>query len=67
MAQKHIQPQSRIAGADGRPLPEWHRYLSGIEEISKRLNAVDDIAGGATLADAIAKLNEILAAFRATD
>jgi hypothetical protein len=64
MAERHLMPQSPLVGQDSRPRSEWLKYLAGIEDIGKRLDEIDNLAGGATLADAIAKINEILAAFR---
>lgn len=67
MAEKFLIPQSAMVDRDGHPRPEWQAYLAGIQKISKRLDAIADLAGGATLAETIAKINEILAAYRTTD
>jgi hypothetical protein len=64
MAQRHLMPQSPMTGTDNRPRTEWQKYLAGIEDIGERLDDIDDLAGGATLPDVVAKINEILAAFR---
>ena len=67
MAEKFIIPQSPMMAQDNRPRPEWLKYLGGIETISKRLDEIEDLAGGASLAQVIAKVNEILAAYRTTE
>lgn len=54
-------PQSKI-GQDHAPM-EWRGYWAGIEK--KTSAAVADLAGGASAADVLAKVNEILAALRA--
>lgn len=66
-AEKFLIPQSPLVGPDNRPRQEWTKYLGGIETISKRLDEIGDLAALASSADVIAKVNEILAAFRTTD
>lgn len=56
-----------MTDANGKPRPDWMKYLGGIETISKRLDDIDALAGGATLPDVVAKLNEILAAFQTSE
>ncbi len=60
MAKRYLTPQSPLIGAD-HPRREWTQYFSGIEELSGRVSAtVTPLAGGATLADVIAKINEMI-------
>jgi hypothetical protein len=64
MAQRYLIPQSPLIGSD-HPRQEWTKYFAGIEEMSVRTSVnVADLAGGATLADVIAKVNELLAAMQ---
>lgn len=70
MSRKYIAPNALapIADKGGRVTPEWQRYLGGIQDVSGRVAVpVDDLAGAATLADVIAKVNELLAAMRAAN
>lgn len=67
MSRKYIAPNALASIADkgGRVTPEWQRYLGGIQDVSGRVSVpVDNLAGAATLADVIAKVNELLAAMR---
>lgn len=68
MPQKYIAPNARspIVGQGGVLTPEWQRYLNGIQDLSGRVSVdVDPLAGGASLGDVIAKVNELIAAAQA--
>lgn len=67
---KYIAPNAKSPAVtkDGVLTPQWQRYLVGLEDVSGRVVAqIDDLAGGATLPDVIAKVNELLAAQRAAN
>lgn len=67
MARKFLIPRSPILDANGQLRPEWQNYLSGIQELSQRLNDVASLDVAATLPEAVAKINEILTLSRTTD
>lgn len=60
-------PQGTAAvDAKGRLTPPWHTYLAGLSEVAGRVSTpIEPLAPSATLADVIAKLNEIIAALEA--
>ncbi len=59
-------PQGRAVDDNGRLVPVWHTYLAGLGEVSQRVAApVEPLDAGASLADVIAKVNEIVAALEA--
>jgi hypothetical protein len=59
-------PQGTAAvSPNGRLTPPFHAYLAGVADCSKRVAAaVAPLDGSATLADVIAKQNELIAALK---
>ncbi len=67
MSRRYQLPQGTRAVSDtGHLTPPWHNYLTGLDEVSRRVMAeIAPLDAGASLADVIAKINEILAAAKA--
>lgn len=56
-------PQTAAVDDGGRLTPPWHTYLTGLSEVATRVSTpIEPLAPSATLADVVAKLNEIIAA-----
>ena len=55
-------PQSPIVDQNGKLKQGWHQYILGIQD--KRAEAIADLAGGATTAECVTKINDLLAALR---
>lgn len=61
-------PNGRFVDDQGRPTPAFLTFVSGLQDVSARVSAkVEPLPGTATMADIIAKLNEIIAALVAAD
>jgi hypothetical protein len=71
MVQKHIMPPSATPVMDqerNRLSQPYHRYLGGLEELSKRTAAnVADLAEPSTNAEIVTAFNALLAALQAAD
>lgn len=58
----HAPQGGRAVDDSGRFVPAWLNYILGITDVSKRVSAeIDPLAGGASLGDVIAKVNEMIA------
>jgi len=62
---KHKIPNAgQILTDENRASPSWNRYWGGIEELSTRLDGIDDTTGSESLAQLITKVQEILDAYK---
>ena len=66
MTIKHKIPNAgqRISSGGSMPSQSWYRYLSGVEELSTRLDSVSDTTGSETLGQLITKVQAILDAYK---
>ncbi len=66
MTTKHKIPNvgQQISYQSGMTTQSWYRYLSGVEELSTRLDGVSDTTGSETLGQLITKVQAILDAFK---
>ena len=57
---------SKLLTSVGTLAQVWHEYFGGIETLSKRVaTKVDPLSGGASTAETIDKVNEVIAALKA--
>ena len=63
---RYAVPRDRAVAGTGMMTPAWHNYLAGLSEVADRVaGPVAALDGGATLAQTIDKLNEVIAALKA--
>lgn len=63
---RYRMPAGAATNDAGRLSQGFQHYLAGLEDVSGRVTAkIDPLDGAATLADVIAKVNEIIAAMQA--
>lgn len=64
---RYLLPTNVIAvTSSGRLSPEMVQFLGGLEDVSKRVSAeIAPLAGGASSADVITKINVLIAAMQA--